>query len=210
MIVHELVGNTEQHPVYQELAAENLARQYSFLRSVVLASLELGQPMLSIGVLNALNYHAIACMHPNAGEFRPCPVAVGDYTPPEHYRIPALMQMFTNQVNRGWETADPVALAAFVLWRLNHIHPFINGNGRTARAACYLVLCLKLGGWPGGDPILPELIRQNRTEYVGILQAIDANLATKGQLDLSALHEFLSRLLDQQMASAPNGEDFPA
>ena len=36
--------------------------------------LELGQPMLSIEVIKALNYHAISCLHVSSGEFRPCPV----------------------------------------------------------------------------------------------------------------------------------------
>lgn len=207
MFVHDLVG-TEQHPVYQELAAENLGRQYSFLRSVTLASLQLGQPMLSIEVIKALNHHAISCLHANAGEFRPCRVTVGDYNPPEHFQVPALMQMFTNQTNRMWDQLDPVALAAFVLWRMNHIHPFINGNGRAARAACYLVLCMKLGGWLPGDTILPELIRAHRAEYVLALKAADLSAAA-GNLDLSALHALLARLLDQQL-SGPAGPEAPS
>ena len=56
------------------------------------------------------------------------------------------MDDFVNTVNRAWEKADELTLGAYVLWRLNHIHPFINGNGRTARAASYFVICLKLGG----------------------------------------------------------------
>lgn len=201
MFVHDLVGS-EQHPVYSELATENLGRQYSFLRSITLTSLALGQPLLSIEVIKALNYHAIACLHPNAGEFRPCPVKVGeDFEPPPHFKVSPLMQMFTNQVNRHWETSDAVALAAFVLWRINYIHPFINGNGRTARAACHFVLCLKSGGWLPGEPILPELLRANRDEYVKLLKLADAS-AIAGALDLNPLHELLIRLLDQQILSA--------
>lgn len=109
------------------------------------------------------------------------------------------MDDFVNLVNRNWETADPVALAAFALWRINHVHPFINGNGRTARAACYFVLCVKLGGWLPGQPILPELLRQKRDEYVTALKAAD-------QGNLNVLHEMISTLLDQQIASANEGD----
>jgi hypothetical protein len=200
MFVFELVGS-EANPVYAELAIENLNRQYSFLQSIVDASLKLGQPMLSIEVIKALNYHAIACLHVSAGEFRPCPVTVGDYEPPAHFQVPALMQMFTNLVNRVWETHDAVSLATFVLWRLNHIHPFVNGNGRTARVSAYFVLCLKSGGWLPGTKLLPERLVENRPEYVAALQAADASAAA-GQLDLSVLHAMISRLLDEQMASA--------
>jgi Fic family protein len=206
VFVHDLVG-TEHHPVYQELAAENLDRQYSFLRSITLASLKLGQPMLSIEVIKALNYHAVSCLHANAGEFRCWPVTVGGassaggYEPPLHIQVPPMMQMFTNFVNRMWELWDPITLAAYVLWRLNFIHPFINGNGRAARAACHFVLCLKAGGWLPGDPILPDLIKANRPEYVARLKAVDATFLA-GALDLTALHEFLTRLIDEQIASA--------
>lgn len=212
MFVHDLVG-TEQHPVYQELAAENLLRQYSFLRSVTLASLTLGQPMLSIEVIKALNYHAVSCLHANAGEFRGWivtvggPVEDGGFAPPLHIQVPPMMQMFTNFVNRVWDQWDGVTLAAYVLWRLNFIHPFINGNGRAARAACHFVLCLKAGGWLPGDPILPDLIRQNRDEYVACLKAVDKSFE-QNALDLSPLHALLTRLLDEQLKSAgspPNG-----
>ena len=84
---------------------------------------------------------------------------------------------------------------------MNHIHPFINGNGRTARAACYFVLRVKLGGWLPGEVILPELISQNRPEYVAALKAADASLMA-GNLDLGLLHAMLSRLLSEQIGGA--------
>lgn len=123
------------------------------------------------------------------------------YEPPPHYQVPAHMQMFTNEVNRRWNEVDDVTLAAYVLWRMNHIHPFINGNGRAARAACHYVLCLKAGGWLPGEPILPELIRAVRPEYVIRLKAVDASVKA-GQLNLEPLHELLTGLIDQQLTSA--------
>lgn len=175
-------------------------RQYDFLRSVVIISLKAGKPFLSQHVMKALNFQAITCLHTNAGEYRPCEVKVGeDYVPPDHYRVSALMDDFVNTVNRAWEQTDAVSLATLVLWRLNHIHPFINGNGRTARASSYFVLCLKTGGWLPGETILPELLRQNRDEYVEALKKGDASLKA-GALDLTALHAMISRLLDTQLA----------
>jgi Fic family protein len=145
VILFEITGS-EEHESYQELEIANGNRQYDFLRSMVAAAMTLQRPFLSQQLLKALNFHAIACLHTHAGEFRPCPVKVGDYEPPAHYRVQALMDDFTNTVNLSFMQADPVVVAAFVLWKLNNIHPFINGNGRTARAACYFVLCVKLGG----------------------------------------------------------------
>lgn len=200
MIIFELTG-TESNAVYQQLSVENLDRQYSFLQSIVEASLRLNRSMLSIEVIKALNYHAISCLHVSAGEFRPCPVYVGAFEPPAHFQVPALMQMFTNEVNRFWESTDPVALAAMVLWRLNYIHPFVNGNGRTARVTAYMVLCLRLGGWLPGTKLLPERIVENRPEYVDALKAADASF-TAGTTDLSVLQALLARLLTDQLDEA--------
>lgn len=198
MILHELVG-TEAHPIYQELQISNGARQYDFLRSAIGASLALGRDFLSTSVIKALNFHAITCLHVSAGEFRPCLVKVGEdptaYYPPEHYLVQARMDEFVNVVNRRWDSVDEVTLAAYVLWQLNLIHPFINGNGRTARACCHYVLCLRFKSWLPGKSILPELITHNRPEYVAALKVADAG-------DLSALHALLSRLLEEQLKSA--------
>lgn len=208
MILFEL-AQSEHHPVYQEMAIANVNRQYDFLRSIVLAAVKTEKPFISHHLIKALNFHAITCLHTNAGEYRPWLVKVGDYDPPEHFRVPDLMDDFINTVNINLATADPVELAAYVLWRLNYIHPFNNGNGRTARAAAYYVLCVRSGGWLRGSPILPELLVQNRDEYVAALKAADASLPT-GSLDLSALHALLTRLLEQQMLNARLGSDGPS
>lgn len=115
------------------------------------------------------------------------------------------MDDFVNQVNRNWEIFDPVVLAAWVLWRLNWIHPFINGNGRTARAACYFVLCVKAGSWLPGSVILPELIKQERQRYEQGLQHADANGG-----DITQLHGLLAELLAKQMNGGAAATATPA
>lgn len=206
MIIFDLVGDDETHPTYREMAAENLNRQYDFIRSLVDTARELNRPLLSHEIIKALNFHAIACLHSSAGEYRPSDVVVGQkpdqYEPPTHTRIPAMMNAFIDETNRWWEKSDPVALASYVLWRLNCIHPFVNGNGRTARAACYYVICAKAGFWLPGQVSLPQLIRANRDEYVRALKAADA-AARQNKIGLQALYDLLSRLLREQLATAP-------
>jgi hypothetical protein len=201
MILYEILG-TEEHPEYQKLQISNTERQYDFLLSIIRASIALGRPFLSSPVMKSLNFHAITCLHTNAGEYRPCDVTVGAYRPPMQHSVPALMEDFLNFVNYEWKDADVTILAAYVLWRLNHIHPFINGNGRTARAACYFVVCVKAGGCLPGSKILPELLRQHRDEYVACLKLVDESF-NAGSLDLSPLSELVQRLIDEQLASAP-------
>lgn len=200
MILFEICGRNEDHPVYQAMTVANGNRQYNFLTSVVHVSLAVGHQALTDVVVKALNFHAIACLCPNAGEYRPVPVFVGIHTPPHHDEVPTLMSEFLSEVNQIWNEADPVVLAAYVLWRLNHIHPFVNGNGRTARAACYLVLCLKFKAWLPGTTILPELIRGRRDEYVAALIAVDNSL-NAGTLDLGPLHSLITELIGQQLAT---------
>jgi hypothetical protein len=163
-----------------------------------------GRPFLSQHLIKAFNFQAITCLHTNPGDYRPCQVWVGDYEPPAHYRVSALMDDFVNVVNRGWESTDGVVLASYVLWRMNNIHPFINGNGRTARAASYFVLCVKSGGWLKGAPILPELIRQNRPEYVQALKKADVGFLAGDPDYLNDLHAVISKLIDEQLASIPS------
>ena len=203
MILYELFED-EQHPTYRALSADNLARQYDFLRSIVNAAVSIDRPMISTTIITALNAHAISCLHVNAGEYRPFPVTVGTYHPPGHYRILELMNAFINEVNRSWETTDTLTMAAYCLWRLNYLHPFINGNGRTARVLCYFVVCVKSGGWLRGEPILPELIRQERDEYVELLKYADATYKESPSDFLNDLRAFIRRLLDQQIRSVPD------
>ena len=206
MVLFELT-NDESHPVYQELTISNGNRQYDLLISLVTASLKMQRPLLSATILKALNFQAIACLHVAAGEYRPCEVKVGQhYQPPGHFQVNALMEDFINIVNRTWEAADPVVLASFVLWRLNYIHPFINGNGRTARAACYFVLCVKAGGLLPGATILPELIKLNHAEYTAALREADKPTETGGP-NLGPLHALLTRLISEQLATATSSID---
>ena len=200
MILFELT-ETENDPVYQGLEYSNSDRQLQFLESMVSVALSKDRPVLSQTLIKALNFHAIACLHINAGEYRPCEVNVGTYTPPRYFQVPALMDDFVNIVNLHWDKTDPIELAASVLWRLNYIHPFINGNGRTARACCYFVLCVKVGRWIPGSPILPALLKKNRDEYVGALREVDDRKLQGHPEPYEPLCELIGRLLVQQVTN---------
>ena len=170
----ELVGS-EQDPIYRSMAASNMSRQYAFMFSVVEVAIALRRPLLSESIIKALNFHAIVGLHHEAGQYRSCEVAVGSYEPPAHFRVEPLMDDLVNELNWRWQAAEPFELAAYALWRINNIHPFVNGNGRTARAVCYFILCVKLGGLLPGSTILPEMLRQEPTRdslYIPALQAL--------------------------------------
>ena len=200
MILYDLT-DSEHHPSYQALAFSNGERQFSFLQSIVGAAIETNQTFLSNVLIKALNFHAITCLHTTAGQYRPCEVQVGNHVPPAHFRVSSLMENFINAVNRDWQNSDPILLGAYILWRLNYIHPFENGNGRTARAACYFAICSSVGGWLPGSPILPSRLKLNNDEHLAAIHHADHTFKS-GALDLSLLHELISRLLTEQLAEA--------
>lgn len=88
MILYELF-QTEQHPDYQALEIANGERQYDFLNTIVTIAINTNKVFLSQHVIKAFNFHAIACLHTNPGEYRPCQVTVGQHVPPAHFRVPA-------------------------------------------------------------------------------------------------------------------------
>ena len=71
---------------------------------------------------------------------------------------------------------------------------FVNGNGRTARAVCYFVICARLGGELPGSPALPELLRQERDEYVKLLRVAD-------QGNREPLADLIKALLGKQLSA---------
>jgi len=84
------------------------------------------------------------------------------------------------------------------MWRLNWIHPFADGNGRTSRILSYVVLSIRSGALPPGTPTIPDLIVENRQPYFNALDAADEAWA-QGRIDLSVMEELLEILLAKQL-----------
>ena len=189
------IEQSEEHPVYQQVAASNNQRHYHFLLSMIQAAIDSGKPWLSESLIKSINFHAIVGLHGEAGQYRSSGVIVGTFKPPESHLVNGLMEDFVNEVNWNWHIAGPTQLAAYALWRLNHIHPFINGNGRTARAVCYYILCVIAGGPLPGRTILPEIISARRPQYVDALRAADNG-------DASLLVNLITQCLGEQLSSA--------
>lgn len=64
-----------------------------------------------------------------------------EYIPPEHSEVPALMKALINWINTEKEVPVPVK-AAIATYQLLTIHPFEDGNGRTARALASYILSI--------------------------------------------------------------------
>lgn len=92
-------------------------------------------------------------------------------------------------------------LCAYVMWRLNWIHPFTDGNGRTSRALAYFVLCAKIGYRLPGRVTLPEHIAAEKAPYYKALERADEQWK-EGRLDLSDLEALLDEQLAKQLVTA--------
>ena len=114
--------------------------------------------------------------------------------------VPEEIEHMCDYVNEHWNTSSPLHLAAYVMWKLNWIHPFTDGNGRTARATSYVVLCLRLGYRLPGTNTIPDQISRDKNPYYKALEAADQAWTNK-QIDLSVLEDYLSGLLANQLVS---------
>ena len=61
------------------------------------------------------------------------------YTPPGPLDVPHLMREFTEWVNKSVDVSS-ILVAGIAQFQFVHIHPFIDGNGRTARILSTLIL----------------------------------------------------------------------
>ena len=142
------------------------------------------------------------------GEYRDGAVHLADgngnvvYLPPAHSDVPSLMQALFAELEQIWVTGDALDAAAFVLWRTNWIHPFKNGNGRTARTFCYACLCARLGVMLPGTTTIIDQIMTTRAEYEAALRVADAAVvADPNARDLGVMRAYLNKLLQIQINS---------
>lgn len=138
----------------------------------------------------------------SGGRYREEPIYVGNHLPPHFKDVSNEMDRFLSVIHENWDVlGHPTLLPAYALWRLNWIHPFVEGNGRTARAACYYLICMRQGRLLPGKKIVPERIRENRERYYAALEEADHHW-NEGNFNVNALADYLSDLLKGQLTEA--------
>ena len=108
------------------------------------------------------------------GEFRGGTVTItnSDHEPPNAADVGSLVVCCAEDIVRRWDD-DPVNLHAFVLWRINWIHPFFDGNGRTARKFSYFLLCVRFGKLLPGLVTITSQIQHNKDAHYRALREAD-------------------------------------
>jgi Fic family protein len=92
------------------------------------------------------------------------------YMPPPAYEVNLMMAELAKWINSESEI-NPVLLAGISQFQLVHIHPFLDGNGRTARLLS--TLCLYKRGYDFKRLFtISEYYDRNRTEYYKAVQSV--------------------------------------
>ena len=108
----------------------------------------------------------------NAGPYRKTQVRIvgAKHVPPESWDIPHHMADWESWLKDSEKKIQPVEVAALAHHRLTEIHPFIDGNGRTARLVMNLILFRH--GYPPA-----VILRVNRKQYYRVLIQADSGKA---------------------------------
>lgn len=186
--------------------AENGVRQYAVALDIIRAHVhDAERPFrLRSSLILRLHKEVLDGIHMLAGTFRNTPVKIGGsaHEPVEAFMVPEETEHLCEYVNDNWPTKSALHLAAYVLWRLNWIHPFADGNGRTARTVSYVVLSIKLDGLLPGVPTIPDQIASDKTPYYVALEAADLAWKATQQVDVSQLELMLEGMLAMQLVAA--------
>jgi Fic family protein len=197
--------------------AENGLRQFNLALEIIRSSVKDDERAFELraGPILQLHKSALDGLHRLAGTFRNTPVTIGGshHTPPHESLVADEVQAMCEYVNNSWATKSAAHLAAYVLWKMNWIHPFADGNGRTARTVSYVVMSAKLNSLLPGTPTIPEQIAVDKQPYYRGLEKADKAWSETGQVDVSDLENMLNTMLAAQLLSATkeaSGEAVPA
>jgi Fic family protein len=114
------------------------------------------------------------------------------YTPPGPLDVAHLMREFTEWINKAGDVS-PVLVAGIAQFQFVHIHPFIDGNGRTARLLSTLIL-YKTGYDFKRLFTISEYYDKDRPAYYQAIQSVRNN-----NMDMTAWLEYFVDGLRSQM-----------
>jgi len=147
-------------PLSEHLEAINHKEAIEFVESLAQANQLMSERDLK-------NIHALILKKIDdhyAGRYRDIQVRItgSAHTPPDAVHLPEMMQRFTDEYLIN-PSGNPVEQAAKAHFHLVSIHPFVDGNGRTARLLMNLILVKN--GYP------PAIILKNdRKKYYDVLE----------------------------------------
>lgn len=129
-------------PIRDFYEATGHAKAYDYMLQIARSG-ELKIAEDTIKQLHFLFYNAVDSEA--AGQYRESQVFISgtEYVPPAAEDIPALMTELIEELNSKRDRLHPIEYAAYAHRRLVDIHPFLDGNGRTARLLMNMILINK-------------------------------------------------------------------
>ena len=186
-----------------ERESANALRQFDRGIEIIKQHVEDGRPFkLRPSLVLGLQREALDGLSIYAGNYRPAGIAIegSKHEPVGAHLVSEKLEEMCDYVNDHWDESTALHLASYLMWRLNWIHPFADGNGRTSRILSYVVLCIRLGYLLPGMKTIPDQIAENRRPYFEALDAADT-ADRSGKLDVTAMERLLGDLLATQLYS---------
>jgi Fic family protein len=189
------------HDTHLEIA--NGFRQYDLTLDIIRYYLEPDRSFaLRVPIILDLQKEAVAGVEAEAGKIRTTKVGINksNHNPPLPHLVQGCLTDFCDYINNNWHERTAFYLSAFAMWRLNWIHPFSDGNGRTSRALSYALLNIKLGYILPGSPTILQQIEQGNGHYIEALEMSDL-AALSGHEDVSEMEKMIRAMLARQLLS---------
>lgn len=187
MILEEGITISEK-PMREHLEVVNLAEALDYVESLVNEQQPLTEKMIK--EIHTIVYSRLAKDRRNVGNYRRIPVAISgsDFESPEPLLVPQEMEKLIQWSAQQRDSLHPVEYAALLHEKFVTIHPFIDGNGRTARLL--MNFALTEAGFP---PIVVKADPQSRLTYNRSLEIAQ----TQG--DLVPFLSFITEIVTEKL-----------
>lgn len=197
-----VIKEADEPDLFRFITDRNLLAQYDALELAVKVAISKKAQGISHDLLKHLNQVVTKYLSELPGQYRECPIYIhdSDHKPPEYADVFEHIENMIRYIFENWTRKSAIHLAAYALWWINWTHPFVEGNGRTARAVSYYILCVFHAMWFPGTNIIPQQIRANRTPYYEALRKADIAYSLGScSVDISELESYLSGMLTTQL-----------
>jgi Fic family protein len=194
LIAGEKISNVDSEDVKELL---NYRRAFDFVSDYVFSG-----GLITEGLIREIHRRLVVDVRGNSaapGQYRTIQNYVAHsktkkiiYTPPAAYDVPVLMTELVDWLQNE-KIIPPVLLAGIAQFQLVHIHPFVDGNGRTSRLLS--TLCLYRSGYDFKKLFtISEYYDRNRQAYYDALQSVRNN-----HMDMTSWLEYFTIALQTQM-----------
>ena len=174
--------------IKEHLEVTNLAFAIDYIKGFI------GKSIQEISLKDILNFHYLVLKKiddKNAGKFRKISVKISgsDAKLPDPLKVPELMDDFIIWLHNTKEHVVTVAADAHL--KLVKIHPFVDGNGRTARLLMNLILMQR--GFPAA-----VIKTEDKLAYVKSISKADSS-GTENTFDLEDYYSVIFKAVEHSL-----------